>query len=148
MAKPTTPMPGPIASGKSTDLRLPLEVPANPEESTEKSFKQLEKEFIAETKSVFADLGKEVVASKVEQHQLLTKSRQDSGPGSVHEALQAMLDYTKIGMRDLARRVGVPRKRLLGMIAGREDIPAETLAAIYEVIKQKNPRLFSFENTN
>lgn len=82
----------------------------------------------------FDGLRKEVISSKVKEQSILAQSMMNGGPSSVQMAIKVKLDQHKIGMRELAVRTGIKRKRLVGMIEGTIAMPPEDLAKITTAI--------------
>ena len=87
-------------------------------------------------------LQQDTLTGKLKEHQILAQSQLNGGPSSPQEAIINMMDYCGVGIRTLSKVTNIPRKRLLSMIEGRIDIPAEVVVKIVEVFERKAPHLF------
>lgn len=102
----------------------------------------LSREDSLEIEQTLEKLQKETLSGKLQEHQILAQSQLNGGPSSPQEAIINMMDYCGIGIRYLSKVTNVPRKKLLSMIEGRIDMPAEIVVKITEVFERKAPHLF------
>lgn len=105
-----------------------------------------EQSLVSDMRESFQQLGKEVIASKIQQQTVLAQSVQEGGPASIQEALLHLMAELKIGMRAMSIATGTKRKRLLNMLHGRETMPPEVFNKVYEVIHKRKPSLFDFNS--
>lgn len=80
---------------------------------------------------------KDFVQGKMDEIKLVQQSAAEGGPTSPGEGVMACMDLCNMGIRDLANRVKVPRKKLLRMLNG--EIPwnaeiGQKIEAVFEKI--------------
>lgn len=102
-------------------------------------------EVIREVKTGLSQLGKDIILNKKAEATVLQESMADGGPGSVNEAIINLMHSCNVGIRFLAQKTGIKRKRLLMMIEGHIEMPPEVLGKITDVFRTRQPSLFSFE---
>lgn len=105
----------------------------------------VDEKMLKEVKNELKDLTKNIMVGKMEESKILQESIAEGGPGSPNEAIFNLMEYTNTGIRFLAQKTGQKRKILLRMLNGEIPLPPEVMSSIYDVFKQKNPELFSFE---
>lgn len=76
---------------------------------------------LADMESKLDELAGDISKNTLAQQELFRQSVAAGGPGSSLEAYRIMMDHKKIGIRALARRVNISRKKLQQMLNG--DIP-------------------------
>lgn len=87
-------------------------------------------------------LGPLLISGKLEQQAILEQSAMDGGPTNVSDAFVHLMDYLKIGYRELARQTGRPRKKLQDMIEGKKPMPPEVVSELHAIFTKKKPELF------
>lgn len=97
---------------------------------------------VKEINAGFANMGSELISSKIKERELLEESAAAGGPSSAFEAVLNILDVCKIGVRELAVKSNTKRLKVKAMLEGRADIPPEMIALITEIAMKRRPDLF------
>lgn len=85
-------------------------------------------------------LGKDLLVGKMAEAKLLREAQAEAGIGSKEDAIYTLMDYLNIGIRALAAKVKVPRKKFVRMIEGHIPMPPEVQAAMEQYFKQENKK--------
>lgn len=95
-----------------------------------------------EINDILPELTRGSMALRFQEALILEESVKNGGPGSSQDAIINLMDYCKIGIRQMALKVNIPRRRLKDMLEGRRELTVEAVSAMHKVFKEKNPELF------
>lgn len=100
-------------------------------------------ELVNEAQTKLSQLSQDMVSNKMAEAKLFQDSMADGGPSSTLEAVLCMMDYTKIGVRQLAAKTGMRRKHLQQILRGEVQLDASVLSKLEVVFRQLKPSLFA-----
>ena len=102
---------------------------------------EVDENLVKEAKASVKEMGKSLLIGKMEEAKILQESIKDGGPGSAHEALFSLMNYTNTGFRALAVKAKVSRKKLVRMMEGHTDMDPEVFSKISDVLLDRYNKL-------
>lgn len=103
---------------------------------------------IKDVESSVKKMGHDLILSKIQEDKLLRQAHAETGISSKSEAYYNLMEYLNIGIRTLANKVKVPRRKLARMLEGIIPMPPEVSEAItkyFADVSKRQKKNLSFD---